>query len=100
MLVAVMPMAALDEGETALCRASGRDLLVACVEGRYFAVAGHCTHAGQSLERARLDGHELVCPRHGARFDIRTGACTRGPAASPLRSFPILIEHGKLCVDL
>ena len=48
----------------------------------------------------RLRGHSISCPLHGARFDVRTGACLAAPARRPIQSFPVTIEGGKVCVDV
>jgi len=95
-----MPMAALSEGESAACQAQGHNILVVCIDGGYFAVDAVCSHAGQSLETGRIRGGEIICPLHGGRFDLRTGACTKQPASEALRTYPVLIEGGKVCVDL
>jgi nitrite reductase/ring-hydroxylating ferredoxin subunit len=100
MLVPLMPMASLGEGESVLCRVHDRDILVACVEGRFFAVDGRCNHAGQSLAGARIRGTQIRCPLHGARFDLATGACTKGPAAGALNTYAVLVEKGKICVEI
>lgn len=100
MLTPVLPMAALGEGDLVAVRVSGQDILVCNVNGNFHALHARCTHAGQSLANARLHGHEVACPLHGARFDVRTGVCTRAPASAPIRTFPVLIEAGKVCIDL
>jgi nitrite reductase/ring-hydroxylating ferredoxin subunit len=45
-----------------------------------FALADRCPHAGASLAQGRLEGHEVVCPQHGYRFDLRTGICLDDPS--------------------
>lgn len=47
-----------------------------------------------------MRGHELICTRHGARFDIRTGAVTAPPALVPIAVYPVRIEEGQVYVDL
>ena len=64
------------------------------------AVEDSCSHDEASFEGGRLFGHELECPRHGARFDVRTGAATKMPAASPIEMFPARINDGWIEVDL
>ena len=54
-----------------------------------YAVANACTHDDGTLHDGRLDGSILECPRHGARFDVTTGAVVRLPAATPLPTFPV-----------
>ena len=58
---------------------SGNEILLANVGGSYFAIAGKCTHAGADLSMGKLDGGIVTCPRHGSRFDMRTGKALSGP---------------------
>ncbi len=95
-----MPVSALADGETAPCRVEGVDVLVCRANGRYFAVANRCPHAGQMLSAGRLHGFRLGCPLHGASFDIRDGRCLKGPAESGLVSYPVTIESGKVHVGV
>ena len=96
----ILPMAALAEGESTMVRVGGEQILVSCVYGQYYAVSGVCTHAAQSLATGRLKEYEVICPLHGARFDVRTGACTKGPAVNGLKHFPVYLEGGKVCLDI
>lgn len=94
----VAPLAAIAEGATLACRVHGRDLLVGQVEGRLFAVDGRCPHAQGSLANGSLQGFELICPRHGARFDVRDGRCTSGTTDERLRVHAVYVEGGKVWV--
>jgi nitrite reductase/ring-hydroxylating ferredoxin subunit len=91
-------MTALDEGQMTVCTVAGQELLIAHVEGQYYAVSNICSHAGQRLSGGRLRGHELRCPLHRATFDIRTGAALSAPAREGLKRFPVLISGGKINV--
>lgn len=51
----------------------GKEVLVANVDGTYYAIANKCTHLGGSLSKGRLEGSVVTCPRHGAQFDLKTG---------------------------
>lgn len=95
-----LPVNALPDGAATVWRTDGVELVVCRVDGRYFAVQGHCPHAGQRLGGGRLSGHELICPLHGARFDVRDGRCLRAPADQGLVTYPVMIENGKVHVDL
>jgi 3-phenylpropionate/trans-cinnamate dioxygenase ferredoxin component len=52
---------------------SGKEILLANVDGFYYAIANKCTHAGGSLARGVLKGGVVTCPNHGARFNVKTG---------------------------
>jgi len=58
----------------------------------FYAIEDVCTHDGQPLTDGPLNGCEITCPRHGARFDIRTGKPTCMPATEPVRTFEIEIR--------
>jgi len=62
------------------------DQLVAVfhVDGAYYAIDDVCTHDGGPLAEGVLEGNEIECPRHGARFDVRTGAVLCMPATAPV----------------
>ena len=81
---------------------SGEDLRIALcnVDGEFFAIEDVCTHDGGSLDQGELDGVEIECPRHGARFDVRTGQATLMPAVMPVQTFPVRIEGDDLYVGL
>jgi len=59
------------------------------VDGIYYCVEDVCTHDGQPLTNGLLAGLEIICPRHGARFDITTGEATALPARRPIRVFEV-----------
>jgi 3-phenylpropionate/trans-cinnamate dioxygenase ferredoxin subunit len=62
------------------------------VDGRYYAIADTCTHDGGPLVEGELKGYEIECPRHGARFDIRSGAALSLPAVTPTKRYEVRIE--------
>ncbi len=64
----------------------------------WFAVEDVCTHDGAELAGGAVQGCVVECPRHGARFDLRTGAALCAPAYEPIHVFPIKIENGVVYV--
>jgi 3-phenylpropionate/trans-cinnamate dioxygenase ferredoxin subunit len=64
------------------------------LDGELYAIEDVCTHDGGELTGGTLGGHEIECPRHGARFDIRTGAALCAPAYEPTAKFPVKLEGG------
>jgi nitrite reductase/ring-hydroxylating ferredoxin subunit len=56
-----------------------KQVLIANVDGRFYAMNGICTHAGGNLSKGKLEGTVVTCPRHGSRFDITTGKALSGP---------------------
>jgi len=74
-----------------------RILIVHTDEG-FFALADECTHDSGIISDGLLIGNEVVCPRHGARFDVKTGAVTAPPAIVPVDTYDIKIENDDILV--
>lgn len=64
------------------------------IDGALYAVEDTCTHDGGELAGGDVFGFEVECPRHGARFDLRSGAVTKPPAYEPIASFPVREADG------
>jgi len=78
--------------------ADGAQIVVFNLGGEYFAIEDVCTHDGGQLTGGTVEGDQIVCPRHGARFCIRTGAALCAPAYEPVAKFPVHIENGEIQV--
>ncbi|MDX9857408.1 MAG: non-heme iron oxygenase ferredoxin subunit [candidate division Zixibacteria bacterium] len=76
-----------------------RLVLVHTADG-YFALADECTHDGEPISSGFLKRNELICSRHGARFDVRSGAVTRPPALVPLETHEVKVEGDEIFVRL
>lgn len=87
-------------GEVKVIEAGGERIAVANVEGDLYAFEDRCTHDDGPLGEGELDGYEVVCPRHGARFDVRDGAVRSMPAVYPVKTFPVVVEDGQVEVIL
>ena len=70
------------------------------IHGEYFAVKDACTHDGGILSNGELEGDVIVCPRHGARFSIRTGAVMGPPAYEDLETFFVRVSQGKVQIEI
>ena len=68
------------------------------VGGEFFAIEDICTHDNAVLSGCPLEGDEVVCPRHGARFSVKTGEALTPPAWEPVATFPLRVENGVLYV--
>jgi nitrite reductase/ring-hydroxylating ferredoxin subunit len=66
------------------------------VDGKLYAAADRCPHAGQRLCRGELDGAIVTCPGHGSRFDVRTGERVRGPADDDIETYSVVEDNGQL----
>lgn len=74
------------------CEKDGQMIAVYQVDDRYFATDNVCPHAYALLSDGWLEGMEIECPLHGARFDIATGAVLEGPAECALKTYPVRVE--------
>ena len=81
----------LHPGDKKSVEGLGTDILVCNVEGEFFAVENRCTHAAVAMDHGDLEGDVLVCPIHGACFDVRTGSVVAPPARHPLRTFDVTL---------
>ena len=81
-------------------RVAGERVGVVLHEGKFYAWEDRCTHDDAPMGEARLDGCQIECPRHGARFDIRTGRVTRAPAFTPLETYPTDVDQDQVYVTL
>ena len=84
---------------TMKCVAVDRQRVVlANVEGRFYAVSDICGHRNAPLSRGRLDGHLVECPLHFAQFDVRDGRLVDGPVSTDLPVYEVRIEAGTILV--
>ncbi len=77
----------------------GFPLAFARVGGKLYAVEDRCSHDDGPLGEGALDGCEIICPRHGARFDLRDGRAVRMPAVQGILPVAVKEEGGKVLVD-
>ncbi len=87
-------------GEAIVVEAGGKRLAVCNTGEGIYAIDDVCTHDGGPLDQGKLDGKEIECPRHGARFDVTTGRALCLPAVRPVRTYPVRIEGGEVEIDL
>lgn len=88
----------LPPGSRRVVDVDGVVVVVFNLGGDFCAVEDSCTHDGGELASGELQGEEIVCPRHGARFNLRTGAVTAPPAYTALATFPVRVADGQVQV--
>jgi naphthalene 1,2-dioxygenase system ferredoxin subunit len=79
---------------------AGRDVAIYAVGGDLYATDNTCTHGQARLCDGFLDGHEIECPLHQGKFDIRDGRPTCEPVTQALRTYPIKVEGGRVYLQL
>jgi 3-phenylpropionate/trans-cinnamate dioxygenase ferredoxin subunit len=78
----------------------GKSIALANANGEFYAVDNLCTHDNGPLGEGRIDRNTIECPRHGARFDLRTGAVRALPAVRPIRTYPVSVDGSEVSVDV
>lgn len=74
-------------------------VIILNIGGEFYCIADLCTHDGGPLADGEVFECQIECPRHGARFDIRTGKVTRLPATDPIPTYPTKVEDGLIYVE-
>jgi 3-phenylpropionate/trans-cinnamate dioxygenase ferredoxin component len=77
----------------------GVDILVCNVGGSFYAIEDVCTHDGAPLDQGHLEGKCVVCPRHGATFNVETGEALTLPAVIPVMTFTVSVDGDDLLID-
>lgn len=90
----------LPSGERLLIEIDDKPIAIFHVGGVYYAIGDVCTHDDGPLGDGELDGYQIICPRHGARFDIRTGQAITLPALRDTPWYPVRIVDGWVQVGL
>jgi 3-phenylpropionate/trans-cinnamate dioxygenase ferredoxin subunit len=78
----------------------GEQIALANVDGSLFAIEDRCSHDDGPLGEGRLHGGQIECPRHGARFDVKSGRPLCLPAVVPVRTYPVKVEGDEVKVSL
>jgi len=87
-------------GSVRVVEIDGRRIAVCNVDGEYYAVDDVCTHDGGPLGSGKLCDGQIECPRHGARFDVRSGRAVVLPAVLPIRTYALEVAGGEVRVSL
>jgi naphthalene 1,2-dioxygenase system ferredoxin subunit len=99
--VRLIEVASVPEGEARCVQVAEREpLVVYQVEGRFYATQDLCSHGSASLSQGWIEGHDIVCPVHEGRFDIRDGRALSFPASEPIKSFAVEIRDGAVWADI
>ena len=92
----VKPAHALAPGEPAVVELDDTHGAVVKVAGAYYAIQDVCTHDGEHLTGGPVEGDQIICPRHGARFCLRDGRALTPPAYEPVRTYVTRVREGRL----
>jgi len=96
----LFPLADLAEGKMRASTIDGREIVVCRSKDGLHALDNICSHAYARMDEGRLRGIRLICPLHGASFDVRTGAVLGAPASVPLATHAVRIVDDHVEVSL
>jgi 3-phenylpropionate/trans-cinnamate dioxygenase ferredoxin subunit len=94
--VPVVRVETLPAGDFAQADVDGVIVAIFNVDGEFYAVEDQCTHDGGGLSGGPVENCEVVCPRHGARFSLKTGAALTPPAYEPIRTYATRVIDGMI----
>jgi 3-phenylpropionate/trans-cinnamate dioxygenase ferredoxin subunit len=97
---AVAKKSAIPVGGMVRIDVEGVPVLLCNVDGTLYAVEDVCTHDGGALDAGELEGNRVMCPRHGAFFDVTTGKALTLPAIFPLPTYPVRVQGDDVFVDV
>ena len=97
-IVRVAATSDLADGQMKLVVVGYEAILLVRVDGRFYALEEFCGHEGGALHSGVLLGQQVVCPLHGARFDVTTGRQLLGPSMTGQVRYPVRIEGGDVLV--
>ena len=92
----IAPVSEFPAGERLFLEIEGFPIVVFALAGEYFATGDLCSHDGGAIGEGELIGEEIVCPRHGARFNIKTGEALSLPAVEGIPVYPVRVVDGFL----
>jgi naphthalene 1,2-dioxygenase ferredoxin component len=90
----------LPTDDVASVAVAGRDIALYTVGDAVYATDNLCTHGHARLCDGFLDGHEIECPLHQGKFDVRNGQPSCAPVEAPLRSYPVKVEGGRVYLQI
>ncbi len=96
-------IAATDEvalGEVKDYQVEGRPVALCNVDGEFYAFENVCTHQVATLSEGELEGNQVKCPLHGAKFDVKSGKALSLPAVKPVPTHEVKVEDGEVYVAL
>jgi 3-phenylpropionate/trans-cinnamate dioxygenase ferredoxin subunit len=100
MLRKVAPLKAITPGKMHVFVLDGEKIALANIGGLIYAIEDRCTHDDGPLAEGELRDNVIECPRHGATFDVKTGAVLSMPAVVPVRSFETQVKDGDVYVKV
>ncbi len=94
--VDIVPASELPNGERLFVEIEGKPIVIFNIAGQYFSIADVCSHDDGPVGEGDLEGYNIVCPRHGAEFDVQTGKVISMPAVVDIPAYPVKVVDGMI----
>lgn len=88
----------IPRGKTECVEFLGKEILICNTAEGFYAVDNNCSHADARLSEGKLKGHRVLCPLHGAAFDVRDGSALTRPAVTPIASHSVKLENNAILI--
>ena len=97
--VTVAKISDIEPGQIILVEVEDEDVAIASVNGEYYAFSAECPHAGGPLDEGEVEGNVVVCPWHGAEFDMATGEALTMPASDSIATYQVRVDGEEIQVS-
>jgi 3-phenylpropionate/trans-cinnamate dioxygenase ferredoxin subunit len=98
--VEIAPASELPNGERLFVDLGDKPIVIFNIAGQLFAIGDVCTHDDGPLGDGMIEGNNVVCPRHGAEFDVRNGKAMQMPGVIDIPAYPVQIRDGNIFVGI
>jgi 3-phenylpropionate/trans-cinnamate dioxygenase ferredoxin subunit len=98
--VGVATVDEVEPGDRLFIEIDGTMIALFNLNGTYYAIQDVCSHDDGPVAEGDLEGNEIICPRHGARFDVRTGEVLSLPAAVDIPAYPVRVEGEEILIGM
>lgn len=99
-LIKVAEINEIPIGQSKLVEVEGHRIALFNIEQKIFAIADSCTHQGGALSEGTIEGSEVTCPLHRARFDVKTGEALGPPATKGVQRFNVKVEESDIKIEI
>jgi 3-phenylpropionate/trans-cinnamate dioxygenase ferredoxin subunit len=96
----IAPADELPNGERLFVDIEGKPLVIFNIAGQFFSIGDICSHDDGPVGEGDIEGNNIVCPRHGGEFEIRTGKAVQLPAVVDIPAYPVKVVDGMIQVGI
>jgi len=98
--LSVAAVGEIANGEKIFLEIDDLQIILFNIAGKHFAIGNLCSHDGEDLGEGELEENQVICPRHGARFDVTDGKVKALPAVENIPAYPVQIEGDELLIGI